>query len=387
MNRPCSNRDICPGSEFPVTNFSSEAPDIFTFRQLRYPIFPPGDPLGPGGGGGGHGDPPIYLAVACQTVCESTISQEDADLCAQRLAQTCLLGGGGNQVFFNNSQICVLPCGPGSNFFWIVAAGEFTGATQAAADEQAMAYACLKAAQNAFCLSDIPATADIGILYSGDIIETGAAVQPVSFAVVAGTLPDGLNLLPNTDISSEIRGIPTKSGTFNFTIRATDARGVFVQRDYTITIASTCAWFNNLLWTNPPVLLLSPSFPNSGSASITYPALNQVQLDLQATMVGAGQTADADNSATVTCPTEALTCTVTMNVKISSGVNFVDLTIRDADTLVILLDTTVLATPPVGITTFTLTKPAGVIHLLVEPATQAGQNFVNGQLSVNFQFG
>lgn len=53
---------------------------------------------------------------------------------------------------------------------------------------------------------------------------------PVSFSIVAGALPTGVNM----DSSGFISGIPTTPGAFNVTIRATGSDGQFVQRNYTI---------------------------------------------------------------------------------------------------------------------------------------------------------
>jgi large repetitive protein len=63
-------------------------------------------------------------------------------------------------------------------------------------------------------------------------VDLGAT--PVTFALTAGSLPPGLTLSPSTS-SAVITGNPTKTGTFNFTIKATD-RAETATLAYQITI-------------------------------------------------------------------------------------------------------------------------------------------------------
>lgn len=79
MIRPCEFKSTCvPCADGnPLANLSSEDPDQERFLALYY--FEP-DPLAG----------TIWRTPACTTFCESAISQEDADDCARRLAQTCV---------------------------------------------------------------------------------------------------------------------------------------------------------------------------------------------------------------------------------------------------------------------------------------------------------
>lgn len=235
-NIPCPNVTICPGSDGPFANFSSEAPDPNIFRRFAYPIVNPNNPIG----GDGPRIPPVYFAADCAGVCVSLISQEDADLCAARQAFICSHtppGGHAPPLFFNVFQLCGVACGGGSNFFWSVPAGSFVALSQAAADEQALAYACLQAALHAFCLNDIDPTAQVGIAYGATIFTQGDSPrQPLTFALLAGTLPPGLSLNPEGPLSTFLAGTPTTAGTFTFTIIATDALGIFVTKAYTILV-------------------------------------------------------------------------------------------------------------------------------------------------------
>lgn len=51
-------------------------------------------------------------------------------------------------------------------------------------------------------------------------------------------MPPGLSF--NT-VTGVVAGIPTPAGTFTFTVTATDANGCTGLRQYTLTVAGTCA--------------------------------------------------------------------------------------------------------------------------------------------------
>lgn len=80
-----------------------------------------------------------------------------------------------------------------------------------------------------------PATipgATAGTAYEVDFTASGA-FAPYSFAVTSGALPAGLTLAPSGTLS----GTPTASGSFAFTVRATDINGQTGVRAYTLTVA------------------------------------------------------------------------------------------------------------------------------------------------------
>lgn len=72
----------------------------------------------------------------------------------------------------------------------------------------------------------------VAVAYSQTISASGG-VAPYTFAVNAGALPGGLTLTP----AGLLSGTPTTAGTFNFTVRGTDANNCFGDRAYTIVIA------------------------------------------------------------------------------------------------------------------------------------------------------
>jgi large repetitive protein len=67
------------------------------------------------------------------------------------------------------------------------------------------------------------------------VSKAGSAGPNVTFAVTAGSLPPGLSLAAPSGTSTVITGNPTQTGTFNFTIKATDG-GLTSTMAYQITI-------------------------------------------------------------------------------------------------------------------------------------------------------
>jgi hypothetical protein len=65
--------------------------------------------------------------------------------------------------------------------------------------------------------------------------EAGAAGATVTFALTAGSLPPGLSLAAPSGSGTVITGNPTKAGTFNFTVKATDG-GLTSTMAYQITV-------------------------------------------------------------------------------------------------------------------------------------------------------
>ena len=74
----------------------------------------------------------------------------------------------------------------------------------------------------------------VNLAYSQTLASTGGKA-PITWAMVAGSLPLGLTLNSGTGV---ISGVPTTGGTSNFTVRATDANGATSSQALTITIFS-----------------------------------------------------------------------------------------------------------------------------------------------------
>jgi large repetitive protein len=67
------------------------------------------------------------------------------------------------------------------------------------------------------------------------VSKAGSAGPNVAFALTAGSLPPGLSLAAPSGTSTVITGNPTQTGTFNFTIKATDG-GLTSTMAYQITV-------------------------------------------------------------------------------------------------------------------------------------------------------
>jgi phage baseplate assembly protein gpV len=115
MNFPCGNPLNCEGVESPTANLSAELPDRRHF--FGYNFFPD-------------------QAVLC-----------DAD--TQELADICNALPPTNPpiptIYSSNAQTCTLRCADGSTESYTIAAGTVVALTQADADNQAFAFACLLA--------------------------------------------------------------------------------------------------------------------------------------------------------------------------------------------------------------------------------------------------
>lgn len=93
-----------------------------------------------------------------------------------------------------------------------------------------------------------------GTPYSQSITASGGTA-PYTFDVVTGSLPPGLSL----SSAGLLSGTPTTGGTFNFTVRASEAGGCYGTRAYSIAI--NCA-----------VVAVSPAFLPDGAVGNAYSA-------------------------------------------------------------------------------------------------------------------
>lgn len=88
--------------------------------------------------------------------------------------------------------------------------------------------------------------------YSTNFSASGGTA-PYTYSLTAGAIPTGLNLSSNGTLS----GTPTASGTFNFTITASDVNGFSGARAYSLSIA-------------PPTLAITPATLGNGTAGTAY---------------------------------------------------------------------------------------------------------------------
>lgn len=246
MNIPCPIHDNCPGTDSPFANLSAELPDVdnfngfFTGAAWLYP------PLGSN-----------WSALSCLGLCQSSVSQVDADLCAVFNTLECLfddwgppgiLPNGGPSsgppliyppstplgIFRNSVQACTVVCPDGLPFTFTVAAGRFPGINQISADRAAYSFACRLAYQNLLCLSSLSSKACVNSPYSSSISPSRAGTY--LFAVIAGTLPPGLVLSPGPAPFGVISGTPTSTGNYVFTVAVRDGIGNFMVKTYQINV-------------------------------------------------------------------------------------------------------------------------------------------------------
>ena len=85
------------------------------------------------------------------------------------------------------------------------------------------------------------------------VSKAGAAGATVTFAVTAGSLPPGLTMPAQSGSGTVITGNPTKAGTFNFTVKATDGN-----------LTSTLAYQITVTVQGPPDQLLCDPADNGG---------------------------------------------------------------------------------------------------------------------------
>ena len=261
MNTTCQLvlKECLPCNDFPISNLSAEAPDedvFIGFRDYRW-----NPPLGV-----------VYFQLGCKAICFSKTSQQEADDCAQRQAQTCVWHGGTPPVkpprppgpkspggkgkspntpggippsnprnplptFSNHLQTCDQSCPDGQPFSESVEAGTISALNQVLADEMAYSLACKRALEKRICFSSgaLPAKC-VGDIYSFQLSASGGALfatKDYDWSISAGSLPPGIELDPETGL---LIGLPFISGTFDFTVTVTDANGKSQSKAFTICI-------------------------------------------------------------------------------------------------------------------------------------------------------
>src|SRR5579859_8010411 len=90
--------------------------------------------------------------------------------------------------------------------------------------------------------TSVPA-ATVAVAYSQTITASGGT-SPYTYAVTSGSLPAGMSL----STAGTLSGTPTAGGTFNFTVRATDASSTTGSQAYSLTVAA-------------PTITIGPNFP------------------------------------------------------------------------------------------------------------------------------
>jgi len=83
-------------------------------------------------------------------------------------------------------------------------------------------------------------TGTIGSVFSRQLIASGGST-PYAWSILSGALPDGIVLNPD----GLIGGTPTATGTFNFTVKVTDAQNANAQKDLSIIIIPPGTGYNS----------------------------------------------------------------------------------------------------------------------------------------------
>lgn len=236
--RPCPQFINCPGTDYPIENYSAEDPDPIRYCATAFYTATP-----PIGWNPGCGNIPSYQAQA--TAC-STISYQDAYLHAYQLAQQMVIATWTTQscpppaLVCNTPQSCTVTCPDGTTNTFTVAAGVICDLNQAAADAAAASYACQQAQASQVCLSELPDFCCLGTSYNESIIASGAGVtQPPGtnfWELISGSLPAGLTFNGGHlfGTSATITGVPTQTVAETFTIQLTTASGIVAQKTYTV---------------------------------------------------------------------------------------------------------------------------------------------------------
>jgi subtilisin len=141
----------------------------------------------------------------------------------------------------------------------------------------------------------------IGAAYNQTITASGGTA-PYNFTLSAGSLPGGLTLSANGVLS----GTPTQKGSFNFTVKATDANGCMGTQAYSLVI-------------NCPTVTLSPTTLPGGTVGAAYnqtisasPAGGNYSFAVTAGALPAGLSLNAATGALTGTPTTAGTANFTI---------------------------------------------------------------------------
>ena len=292
---PCPDSVRCPGSDFPVTNFSSEDPDPpirigYSTGTAPTPSFfhyggsgpTSGPPSGPGpadppgplvtpdtSGTGTGGDPPQLDAPFDNATVTTFVEVTDPGLNPDDVAGNDNVnqlvntdgtpGNGGRrrptgqpqQVYVNHPTTCTIFCSDGSPFSFTVPVGRFRSLNQAQADSAAYSYACKQAYNNRICLGSISSKACVGTVYDQTIIADTANV-PITFTLVSGVIPSWITATASPD-RLRLHGTPGSGdvGTSVFTIEASEDLGFTMTKNFSITV-SQCGGTCMVTETNLP---------------------------------------------------------------------------------------------------------------------------------------
>lgn len=223
MNAPCDNRTTCPDNI--LNNLSAEDPDEIEYVAYGFSEYNP--ELGK-----------WWTVNTCFGRCVSHISQADAQACADLVADLCTPGQPPNDNwppssthYYSQRAIGTYACPDGSIFSYVVPEGTFIGLSLAEANYRATSYAQEMAAKSRVCLPVINPCACVGSPYS--VLIRVSPIKPAAYFLLSGALPPGISFV-STSAYCRLIGTPTSSGIYNFTIRAIDGSGNYMDKGYSI---------------------------------------------------------------------------------------------------------------------------------------------------------
>jgi len=231
--RPCPNVVACPGTDEPISNYSSEASDLLDYISTFFAYGPDGP------------TPPLlqnWTATGCEKTYISTISQQDADFQAQSSAMLCANHGQlpGITLVFNQPQTCCVPCPDGTQFCYTVPGFLFSASNLATANGLAEALACHLAPQHKICLGSMPSECCMNQFFSATITATGPLVQGSgnNWFITDGVLPIGLQLTSNGGNTAILSGTPTVTGSYDFSITIMTSSGDTMTKNFQLCVVS-----------------------------------------------------------------------------------------------------------------------------------------------------
>lgn len=240
MEIPCCTPPVlCDDPSRPIGNFSSQTPDAEVFIARFYDPSP--DPrLGKN-----------FRTLGCIGVCESTVSQQAANECAQRQQVNCVATENPDEepnpnpdlppitnpqaTFLNEAQSCSVTCADGDQFTYTVPAGTFRALSQASANAIAKSTSCNRATSNRVCIGELMVSgACVDNYYEQSVIFSVMSL-PATATVVSGSLPPGIIISYDTG-QFTLFGIPTSAGEYLFTVRVEASNGSFQEESFTIYV-------------------------------------------------------------------------------------------------------------------------------------------------------
>lgn len=265
MKRPCPVKIACegirgtPDPDWPVINFSSEAPDPLEYAGDLWPIW---DPFAPPCIGAGCVVGPVQCDSGAQAafnalgaiLVESPESQEYANLLAAAALIGCSVPDpAGTTIFFNDRQCASITCPNGTTFTYCVPAGIKSSAPLSDAlgtawvdwaNAWAASYAAERASALQICGGLEPRTTPIApgghahgpglagnpgwICLGEELFDedntyhvTNSGSAQFTFAITDGQLAPGTTLVQTSPTTAVVKGTPTAAGVYSYTVTAT----------------------------------------------------------------------------------------------------------------------------------------------------------------------